>query len=366
MAGSMKKINSITILRVVSIVGVVFQHAWMMNSYTIHGVTRTFPEIGWCSFIVHWISDVVTKSCVPLFFLISGYLFFKGVGEDFLSVKYPDKLKKRIRTLLIPYLIWNLLYFVYNAAFKGLNLTPLSVAGAFFVRPDLLPASYYPAYTPLWFIRELMLLMLLSPLVYYIFVRLPKYCGHLVLFTLFVCGLFSLWPLADPCYPFLSIHGWLFFCAGAWFVIEKKNIFGPISENSLILIGGGYLIISLLDAYLITEYGNDKTRVIHQLSINIGVIMMIVVANRIAARHEWLTKVFVSLSSAVFLIYAMHGLLQLVIFHVIVKIHEPSSHYDLLFIYFFKTFALIALIWVVDKILSRFLPQLHFLLTGGR
>lgn len=114
------------------------------------------------------------------------------------------------------------------------------------------------------------------------------------------------------------------------------------------------------------EQGIDKTRIIHQLSIDMGVIVIVAVANRIAVRHEWLTKAFERLSSAVFLIYAMHGLLQLVIFHVFVKIHEPSSQYDLLFIYFFKTFAMIVVIWVTDRILSRFLPQLHSLLTGGR
>lgn len=44
---------------------------------------------------------------VPVFFLISGYYFFKGeeLGKDV----YLSKLKKRIRTLLLPYLLWNLL-----------------------------------------------------------------------------------------------------------------------------------------------------------------------------------------------------------------------------------------------------------------
>lgn len=197
------KINSITILRVIAIVGVVFQHAYIMNSYTMNGVTHTFPEIKWCSFIVHWISDVATKSCVPLFFLISGYLFFKSVdGTSPYKIKYLGKLKKRTKTLLVPYLIWNLLYFVYMVAFKKMDLSFLSVVGAFFVRPDLLPVSYYPAYTPFWFIRELMLLMLLSPLVYYVFVKLPKYYGHWALLSLFF--VWSVQPMAS-CRSLLSV-----------------------------------------------------------------------------------------------------------------------------------------------------------------
>lgn len=45
---------------------------------------------------------------VPVFFIISGYFFFYNIKE-FNSGVYVTKLKKRGRTLLIPYLLWNLL-----------------------------------------------------------------------------------------------------------------------------------------------------------------------------------------------------------------------------------------------------------------
>lgn len=50
------------------------------------------------------ISHVASHVCVPLFFIISGYLFFKNMWSG--SV-YLTKIKRRARTLLVPFLIWN-------------------------------------------------------------------------------------------------------------------------------------------------------------------------------------------------------------------------------------------------------------------
>lgn len=52
------------------------------------------------------ISQVLTHVCVPTFYLISGYLFFIGL-EKWNWKTYLNKIKKRSKTLLVPFLIWN-------------------------------------------------------------------------------------------------------------------------------------------------------------------------------------------------------------------------------------------------------------------
>ena len=52
------------------------------------------------------ISKVLTHVCVPTFYFISGYLFFKGL-ETWDAEKYKKKLVRRVKTLLVPFLIWN-------------------------------------------------------------------------------------------------------------------------------------------------------------------------------------------------------------------------------------------------------------------
>ena len=53
-------------------------------------------------------SDVIAQVAVPSFFFISGYLFFANV-ETWNSPAYRAKMLRRLKTLLLPYLIWNLL-----------------------------------------------------------------------------------------------------------------------------------------------------------------------------------------------------------------------------------------------------------------
>lgn len=57
-------------------------------------------------FIVALFSYGITEVCVPVFFMISGYLFFTKLHTWDWSV-YRAKIKSRISTLVVPYSVWN-------------------------------------------------------------------------------------------------------------------------------------------------------------------------------------------------------------------------------------------------------------------
>lgn len=61
------------------------------------------PTTERCGEVAMWWHSIVVVA-VPVFFIISGYFFFYNVKE-FNSFVYVTKLKKRGRTLLIPYLL---------------------------------------------------------------------------------------------------------------------------------------------------------------------------------------------------------------------------------------------------------------------
>lgn len=62
------------------------------------------------SYVTTLLSVKVASIAVPCFFLISGLLFF---DTSFNFKKYILKLRKRIVTLLIPYILWNAFFFIY-------------------------------------------------------------------------------------------------------------------------------------------------------------------------------------------------------------------------------------------------------------
>ena len=62
--------------------------------------------------VFKYILGCFTGLAVPMFFIISSFLFFYDMKE-FDTQKWCVKLKKRIRTLLMPYLFWNLCYLLF-------------------------------------------------------------------------------------------------------------------------------------------------------------------------------------------------------------------------------------------------------------
>lgn len=109
------KSNTIEWLRFFCIAAVVLIHAAGFNEiischHGVYDTVRILFSLGLC------------QVAVPIFFLISGYLFFVRLEEWDTGI-WTGKLKKRIKTLLIPYLIWNIIAALFNLIFCCYNGT---------------------------------------------------------------------------------------------------------------------------------------------------------------------------------------------------------------------------------------------------
>ena len=75
----------------------------------------TLPQWGAPHWLYIYISEFLTHSlpriAVPMFFFISGYYAFYKKDWSQRSI-WTVELKKRVKTLLIPYLLWNSIYLV--------------------------------------------------------------------------------------------------------------------------------------------------------------------------------------------------------------------------------------------------------------
>lgn len=70
---------------------------------------------------------MIASAAVPLFFAISGYMFFWGINS-FNKDTYIKKLKKRIQSLLVPYLFW--IFAVIVLFFLAQTFLPGMMSGA--------------------------------------------------------------------------------------------------------------------------------------------------------------------------------------------------------------------------------------------
>ena len=190
----------------------------LAHSYSAVRTGYTLWGDGWETYEVLKlaVSQTLAKVAMPTFFVMSGYLFFADVTTWDMQT-YGRKIKRRAKTLLLPYLLWNALMALKVKTFS-LNLFWVywHEAGRqtdWLGNEQLLTA---PADMPLWFLRDLMVVSLLTPIIY-IGVRKCR-VWFVVLLTLFYlsgCSAFI---------PGLSAYAVHFFTLGAFLSIWKKDL----------------------------------------------------------------------------------------------------------------------------------------------
>lgn len=157
------------LLKVLLTVGILFRHA-------APDFPTGTPLLGTISKGV----VLLTEICVPLFFAISGYLFFLNAPDQPDAKWFGNKLKKRVFSLLLPYLIANAAAFLCYWAV--IRFRPGWIAG--FLgdqwKSPLFVLWTGPINLSLWFIRELIVVSILSPVIWLI-VRYTRIWGVLLL-----------------------------------------------------------------------------------------------------------------------------------------------------------------------------------------
>ncbi|MDR1653442.1 MAG: acyltransferase [Prevotellaceae bacterium] len=176
--------DKIKILSTVSIILVLYIHSGF-HADEIAGMTLNDN-------VQKFISGMIGRCAVPLFFVISGWLFFLKVPDGVRSVF--AKIKKRVRTLLVPYIIASaffVLFFLILGLIPGVERFMNGNLDALFAKKwtvmlyEILwrTESGSPVAFQLWFLRDLMILVAISPLLYYA-LKYLKWSWLLVVFVL--------------------------------------------------------------------------------------------------------------------------------------------------------------------------------------
>lgn len=200
-------------LRFPMIVLVTFAHSY---GKVEEGFSLLASDWNTYEFLKLLVSQTLVKVAVPVFFIMSGYLFFANVDKWDITT-YKKKILRRIKTLLIPYLIWNLLMAVKLKTFSMSMFwafwNPAGKQIDWFGHEQLMTA---PANMPLWFLRDLMVVSLLTPIIY-ILVRRLGYWLIGLLTILYFSGVYAF-------IPGLSAYAIYFFTFGAFLSIRKMDL----------------------------------------------------------------------------------------------------------------------------------------------
>lgn len=365
--------KTISYLRFPLTVGVVFIHFTPSDGLTFRAE--------WFFFIVNTISQVWATIGVPLFYIFSGFLFF--YRKDFNCSIYKLKLKSRAKTLLIPFLLWNTIAIVWQLKFylpvissfyhpieiqvsivRIINtfLCNIKNSGIFVGPPSTEPITgLYPIDVPLWYVRDLMVIILLSPIIYLAIKKTKQwFISALGLFWLFSSIILSKGS-SFHIYIGMLLTATFFFSWGAFYSIYKKNFvlcFRKVKYSPII-----YLPIAIADALTI---GLEFNIFIHKIGILFGVVAAVVVVSLLLESNK--VKVNTILANSSFFVFALHTIFMgdfvrflFTLFHI--PVNNP---YAILALYFFVPIFCVLVCLTLYLLLKRYFPKTCNLLTGGR
>lgn len=304
------------------------------------------------------ISTMIGRCAVPLFYTISGYLFFLAVPNGLSSIT--EKMRKRVHTLLVPYIITALFYVAFQVLINSIPATSKFVNSSILPVlqqswPRVLVAIFYdygegvPLAFHLWFVRDLLILVLLSPLWYV----LLRYLGWWWVLLAFL-----------PAYANLSgVPSFALFWFSLGGALTRHDI--AISHPKLGLgLLGLFLLLCMLQLFM-PELAFWKYVRIPIILLGITAIWLaydaFVPATFSLRQHPWLNAV----GNFTFFVYLFHEPTLNVVRKLLVAVIGKNSP-GYLFSYLASPWIFIALATAAGILLKKLFPKPYAIVVGGR
>ncbi len=290
--------------------------------------------------------DTVGQIAVPGFFMISAYLFYRNFYWGALWSKW----KSRVQSILIPYVLWNLIYYAGYALGSRLPfITQVMGKGVIpFHLESIADAVLHSRYLYVfWYLQQLILLLVLAPVLYLLLKRV--WTGVIFLAAVFA----AVWMAAD--FPCLNEDALFYYGMGAFLALHGRYLEQGFNRKRG-LAGLGILGAGLMNLYFTKRFFRPGTTVLYRLLAPIGLWMMID-ERRLRNPRPWM--------ECNFFLYAVHfALVRLV--NKTVAMAAPPVFWIPMALYLVMPGLMTAISYGMSVGLKRFLPWFWRVLNGGR
>lgn len=366
--------RALDLLRFPLAVVVVTIHAVAVHRYMVGTRTFSVDRIAGADWFFRVIEVLLKDQSVPIYFFIAGYVFFLGL--DFNLETYSRKLRNRVHSLLVPYLLWNTLGIlaaglyvshcmdigVFPSLHLRINPTVTGVLqcfwdaghGLFSQNPPypwnspVMPQDY-----PLWFVRDLMLIVLCAPVIYLMLKRTRWFFVAIMGFVWAVLRPFEMGHLSQ------LLTGFFFFSWGAYLSYHGKDMITLMRRR----FRPAMCVYLLLCACMLV-FGHslgDAFGWMKGVCIIAGMVIAYGVASKLVEKGMRVSRF---LASASFFVYAGHGLLISYAVRYALRFVRPTHVWSLVASYVLAIAATVGVLLLLFYLLGKFLPSVQKLLNG--
>lgn len=301
--------------------------------------------------------------CVPMFFIFSGFLIAGHISE---TGWWINELRKRIRSLMVPYLLWNFVHLVFfltvgSIAIRvGMDFKGHSWLDFHGVETLVSAIGFYPLKFPSleysWFLRGLIVFVVVVPLLVSVFRRLAL--GAVAIVAAVTTSSFIPYMLADDldfASRFLAlswVEGALCFGVGIWLRCnaEKLTVFRKkIQKCGWIMV---FLGVTMPIVHVV--WGAEIPIMVSSLMLICGLWLVIL--------DMHLPKVLTSAAFPMFLLHKFFLFADHVLECTVMLPAVRTSNC----MYVLRALAIIACCVLFSKIMRTLCPRLSSIAFGGR
>lgn len=347
----MQIIKELEFLRVISFICIVLQH--ILGSYSKEDISYSYS-------IYISIIFCACKFAVPTFFFITGFLFFI---KDYHSFNYINFLKKKFIVILLPYLIFSIIF----ANYKSINI----------FMPEFIKIllscniSYHT-----WYIQTLTIFFLTMPIWSYIFKLLNNFEYKFAFFIIFLYGIF-IYAIFQNASKFGVLET----------IITTKATINPIYYSSYLLLGGivgtnysklnlskiiKYIIVLFILSFIYSMYisisvseraGLNKinllffaTIAVRTYLLSISQILLLLHFSKYLFNNKLFSSIIFFIGSQSYIAYLYHVLVIDNLFAFYNKLNINLSYFNKYFIIFILTSVISILIgFIFNKLYFKFI-----------
>ena len=342
--------DKLRVLSLVSIILVLYIHSGF-HADEIEGMM-------WNDSVQTLVSGMMGRCAVPLFYVISGYLFFLKVPEGMKSIY--SKMRKRVGTLVVPYIVGCLFFVgfgVLMAVVPGVSKYMNSSMMPLFSKPvgEILRSIFYdagngsPCAFQLWFLRDLILIVATSPL-WYLLLK------HLRWILVVTC--FGLTYLHIQFIPFFALFWFLF--GGQ--LVQVKNKYGGASLTVFTIVV--FLFLSVVQLFMpdMIDWELVKIPIVILGLISIwGIYDMVLGKDFKLSEHRWLATA----CQFTFFIYLFHEPTLNIVRKLIVVV-LGKNEFGYLTSYLISPWIFTVCAVFEGLLFRKYLPRVYNVCTGGR
>ncbi|WP_082150399.1 acyltransferase family protein [Parabacteroides goldsteinii] len=304
---------------------------------------------------------LITKTSVPLFFIISGYLFFIKYNNT--VANYENNIKSRSRHLLQPIMIWTTIYLLFYYIAQQVPYTASLFSGNNLPIADYGWKDFIGAYSGIfnngimfagqfWFLRNLFIICLFTPLLWYLFKYTKKY-------SLYVIGITWFFHEQLMINTF-TIDTIFFFTLGAWIAFNNYNI-----DKFLNLKAKWFypiFFIALIATIILPQ--NTYHHFFYLSCIFFGTICISHICYTLIKKGKG--DFLVRLSAGSYFCFLLHQQIQMFVKRALHKLLKPDSDLTMLLLYFLVPCLIIAICYILYNYLDKYHPTLLAILTGTK